>query len=251
MAKRVLIPIPKQDFDPTEAAVPWKILNNAGIEITFATPTGEIGQCDIRMLRGVGLGPLSALLAADRVGCASYELMSQSVEFKKPIKWTDIDPTKFDGLILPGGHAKGMREYLESAELHACTSKFFELDKPVGAICHGVVLASRSRTLENRSILYGRKTTALLASQELTAWLLTCAWLGTYYRTYSQTVEAEVKSVLASTNDFFRGPAPILRDNVQNLSRGFVVKDGNFLSARWPGDAHLFGFKFLEMLDKH
>lgn len=248
MARRVLIPIPSQDFDPTESAVPWKILRDSGVEITFATPTGSIGQCDKRMIQGVGLGPLSRLLAADRIGCKAYEEMSASSEFKRPIRWRDIDPEKFNGLILPGGHAKGMREYLESPILQVCTSKFFELARPVGAICHGVVLASRSQTSEKRSVLFGRKTTALLAFQELTAWLLTCVWLGNYYRTYSQTVEAEVKSALAFNKDFIKGPTPLLRDNVHNLSRGFAVKDGNYLSARWPGDAHLFGTKFLEML---
>ena len=111
MKKRVLIPIPSHDFDPTESAVPRKILSDSGVEIVFATPTGRIGQCDARMLSGVGLGPLSGLLAADRVGRESYEKMSASAEFKNPIKWSDIDPEKFDGLILPGGHAKGMREY--------------------------------------------------------------------------------------------------------------------------------------------
>jgi protease I len=249
MAKRVLIPLPSQDFDPTETAVPWKILSNSGIEIIFATPTGTAGQCDQRMLRGIGLGPLSKLFAADHNGRESYEAMSASEEFKRPIKWGDIDPTNFDGLVLPGGHARGMREYLESSALQRCTSKFFELSKPVGAICHGVVLASRSQTSENRSVLFGRKTTALLASQELIAWLLTCIWLGNYYRTYSQTVEAEVKSALESSKDFIKGTAPLSRDDAQNLSRGFVVRDKNYLSARWPGDAHLFGNEFLKMLN--
>jgi len=39
-----------------------------------------------------------------------------------------------------------------------------------------------------------------------------------------------------------------LLDSPQHLSRGFVVKDKNYLSARWPGDAHVFGNKFLEMI---
>lgn len=248
MAKQVLIPIPSQDFDPTESAVPWKILSNSGTEITFATPNGHVGQCDKRMIQGVGLGPLAGLLAADKFGCESYKEMTASREFNSPIKWNDIDPEKFDGLILPGGHAKGMREYLESKDLQSCVGKFFDLKKPVGAICHGVVLASRSRTADGKCVLFGRKTTALLASQEISAWLLTCLWLGSYYRTYSQTVEEEVKSVLASKQDFIKGPTPWLRDNPKKLSRGFVVQDGNYLSARWPGDAHAFGNKFLNML---
>ncbi|OQW50828.1 MAG: hypothetical protein A4S09_10905 [Proteobacteria bacterium SG_bin7] len=248
MAKRVLIPIPSFDFDPTESAIPWKILNKAGVEITFATPNGSIGQCDYRMLHGKGLGPLSILLAADRTGREAFAEMSVATEFKEPIKWSDINPVNFDGLILPGGHAKGMIEYLESTILQKCVSKFFELEKPVGAICHGVVLASRNQKSDNRSVLYGRKTTALMASQELSAWLLTCAWLGNYYRTYPKTVEAEVKSTLAYVNDFIKGPLALFRDSPENLSRGFVVRDRNYLSARWPGDAHLFGTTFLEML---
>jgi hypothetical protein len=33
MKKKILIPIPSYDFDPTETGVPWKILKEAGIEI--------------------------------------------------------------------------------------------------------------------------------------------------------------------------------------------------------------------------
>jgi len=248
MAKKVLIPIPSKDFDPTEAGVPWKILKAAGIQIVFATPMGLAGKCDDRMLLGVGLGPLSKILAADYAGREAYQEMSQSDEFNNPISWSDIDATNFDGLILPGGHAKGMREYLESKDLHSCVGKFFELNKPVGAICHGVVLASRSKRSDGRSVLFGRKTTALLATQEISAWLLTCLWLGNYYRTYPQTVEAEVKSVLAAEQDFIKGPTPLFRDSLKNLSNGFVVQDENYLSARWPGDAHIFGKRFLQLL---
>jgi putative intracellular protease/amidase len=30
--------------------------------------------------------------------------------------------------------------------------------------------------------------------------------------------------------------------------RAFVVEDGNYLSARWPGDAYLFGRRLLRLL---
>lgn len=214
----------------------------------FATPQGIKGECDLRMLEGTGLGPLSPILAASRTARTSYYEMESSAEFRQPLLWNDIDPQKFDGLILPGGHAQGMRKYLESVVLQRAAAEFFRLGKPVGAICHGVVLASRSRAADGRSSLYGRKTTALLASQEKLAWLMTCLWLGDYYRTYPQTVEAEVRASLAHEADFVRGPLPLNRDDLTHLSRGFVVRDKNYLSARWPGDAHLFGNSFLEML---
>jgi protease I len=111
-----------------------------------------------------------------------------------------------------------------------------------------VLLAARAKTANGQSVLYGRKTTALTKTLELSGWALTCAWMGRYYRTYPQVLQDEVKSVLQSPNDFISGPPAITRDSPHNLSPGFTVKDGNYLSARWPGDAHLFAQEFLKML---
>jgi protease I len=96
--------------------------------------------------------------------------------------------------------------------------------------------------------LYGRKTTALTKTLELSGWALTCAWMGDYYRTYEQVLQDEVKSVQQSPDDFLSGPPALKRDSPSKLSPGFVVKDGNYLSASWPGDAHRFAAEFLKML---
>jgi putative intracellular protease/amidase len=50
----VLVPIPTADFDPTETAVPWKVLRARGIDVVFATPDGKPGRADARMLTGRG-----------------------------------------------------------------------------------------------------------------------------------------------------------------------------------------------------
>ena len=250
------MPLPQADFDPTESAVPWKALKAAGFEVVFATPNGKPARCDLRMLNGRGLGPLSLVLAAAKLGSAAYVEMAHSREFLHPVSWQSVSDTgteKFEGVVLPGGHAPGMREYLESEILQNLVVHFFAADKPVGAICHGVVLAARSQALTvsgtRQSVLYGRKTTALLKTQELVAWRLTCLWLGNYYRTYPEmTVEVEVRSVLKSETDFIAGPPVLFRDTPSNLSRGFVVIDRNYISARWPGDAHRFAAGFIELL---
>ena len=39
----VLIPIPSEDFDPTETGVPWKILGAQGHTVRFATPDAGPG----------------------------------------------------------------------------------------------------------------------------------------------------------------------------------------------------------------
>ena len=53
----VLIPLPRQDFDPTEAAVPWYELIKRGHQVHFATPDGHMAKADHRMVYGTGLGP--------------------------------------------------------------------------------------------------------------------------------------------------------------------------------------------------
>jgi len=52
---RVLIPLPARDFDPSEAAVSWQVLSNAGHAVSFATPDGGPAVADDMMLTGEGL----------------------------------------------------------------------------------------------------------------------------------------------------------------------------------------------------
>ena len=55
-----------------------------------------------------------------------------------------------------------MRPYLESALLQAKVAQAFHYRLPVGAICHGVLLAARSTDPgTGRSVLHGHRTTAL------------------------------------------------------------------------------------------
>ena len=245
----VLIPLPSADFDPTEAAVPWKILRARGHTVVFATPDGRPGRADQRMLTGQGLGPLAPLLKAGASGRRAYAEMERSAEFLHPRTHAQVRMADYDGLLLPGGHAPGMKPYLESGRLQELVAEAFAQGQPVGAICHGVLVAARARKTGERSVLFGRKTTALTRQMELTAWALTCAWLGNYYRTYPQTVQQEVTAALSTPGDFLTGPAAARRDGPGELSRGFTVRDGNYLSARWPGDAHRFATEFAALLD--
>ncbi|MCB1634542.1 MAG: DJ-1/PfpI family protein [Xanthomonadales bacterium] len=244
---RILFPLPTRDFDPTEAAVPWAELRRRGHDVCFATPDGLRAMADPRMVEGTGLGPWRALLRADRHGREAYAALSASPEFGQPLSYAQATTMSFDGLVLAGGHAPGMREYLESGAVQALVADAFAREQPVGAICHGVLVVARSRDAEGRSLLHGRQTTALPASMELTAWALTAAWLGRYYRTYPQTVQAEVTAVLARVADFHPGPLALRRDAPSHLERGFTVRDGHYLSARWPGDAHRFAIDYADL----
>src|SRR5260370_16941222 len=71
--------------------------------------------------------------------------MTADPNYAAPQRWDAIDAAAFDALLLPGGHrARGMRDYLESEILQGHVAGFFDDEKPVAAICHGVLLAARS-----------------------------------------------------------------------------------------------------------
>jgi putative intracellular protease/amidase len=58
---RVLMPLPDQNFDVTEVAVPWRVLCDAGHQVGFATErTGTVPAADPRLLTGVIFGQLRA-----------------------------------------------------------------------------------------------------------------------------------------------------------------------------------------------
>jgi putative intracellular protease/amidase len=251
LPKKIIIPIPTYGFDPSEVAIPWKLFSENNIEVVFATPNGEKGSADKIMLYGDGLGIWKPLLKAREDAIEAYFEMEKSVAFCQPLKYEDIKEVNFDAIFLPGGHDKGVKEYLESKILQHLVVAFFNVNKPVGAICHGVVLLARS--IDNKtkkSVLHNYKTTSLLKSQELLAYNLTKINLKKYYLTYpGLTVEEEVKSVLSDNKNFIKGNTPLLRDKQNNLKRGFIVKDKNYLSARWPGDVYRFSNEFVKMIN--
>ncbi len=164
-----------------------------------------------------------------------------------------------------------MRAYLESPEVQQMTIDAFSAGKPVGAICHGVVVAARAidpRT--GHSVLFGRRTTALTWALERRAWEVarwTRFWDADYYRTYPEergqpwgfmSVQQEVTRALADeadfadvakgTPDYRRKTSGRARDTPTDARPAWVVRDGSYVSARWPGDAHTFARTFATVL---
>ncbi|MBA6264397.1 MAG: type 1 glutamine amidotransferase domain-containing protein [Colwellia sp.] len=248
--KKVLIPLPRYGCDPSEVAIPWLLLKEQQFEITFITPDGHMASADEIMLTGKSLGLLKPVLQARQDAVNAYRQMESSVEFTTPLKYTDVKVDNFDGLLLPGGHDKGVKEYLESEVLQKLVVDFFNENKPVAAVCHGVLIPARSIDPKSqKSVIYDYQCTGLLKRQELTAYHLTRLWLNDYYLTYPETTtEDELIAALACQSQFMAGSFPLARDNLQHLSRGFIVKDRNYLSARWPGDIYNFSLKFIDML---
>ena len=242
---RVLIPLPDRDFDVTEVAVPWTLLREAGHDVIFATETGATPACDPLLLTGVVFGKLGA--RADAIAC--YRAMEPHLAAPAPRAWSACRAADFDALLLPGGHAPGMRQYLGSSVVHDLIAAFFAADQPVAAICHGVLAAARAKRADGNSVLHGRRTTCLPKYMERSAFLATFWRRGRYYRTYPAYVEDEVRAALANAADFARGPRELSKRGTRDDDTcAFVVEDNRYVSARWPGDAYLFAKKLIERL---
>ena len=227
--------------------MPWRLLTRAGHLVRFATEHGGTApRADQRLLDGVIFGQLGAAAEPREF----YAELQSDGEFCAPLAWAEIKPNDFDGLILPGGHAPGMRQYLGNELLRARVAEYWALGRPVGAICHGaLVLARTLDPTTGRSLLYGRRTTCLPKYMERAAFLTTAWRLGRYYRTYPAYVEDEVRDALRDSFDFLRGPRALSKRGTEaDDGPAFVVRDGNYVSARWPGDAYLFAKRFAEQL---
>jgi putative intracellular protease/amidase len=119
----------------------------------------------------------------------------------------------FDALVLPGGH--------------------------------GTIVAARA------GVLGGVRTTCLPKYMERLAYCLTFWKLGRYYRTYPEYVEDEVRRAVGDPALFERGPLNLGARGTETDDRpAFVVEDGRYVSARWPGDAWLFGKRLLAKLER-
>jgi putative intracellular protease/amidase len=219
----------------------------------------------------VGVG---RILRADARGRAAYGELMDAGEFQHPHSWGAIDLDRTDGVLLPGGHrSRGMRAYLESEALQGVVVESFRRGLPVAAVCHGVLLAARSIDPgTGRSVLHGRTTTALTWSLERRAWQVarvTRFWDPDYYRTYREepgqpvgflSAQQEVTRALAGDQDFLdvdpAGPDVRIkqsgraRDTPDDERPAFVVQDGNYLSARWPGDVHTLARRFASVLEQ-
>ena len=202
---RVLVPLPDRDFDPTEVAVPWRGLTDAGHELIFATERRR-AAADMRPA-AAHRGPLRpARRRGGRYRRLRRDDRGAGVSCADP-----VGGGRGHGLRRPhppgwacAGHASVPRQ----PALQEKVAGFWALSRPVGAICHGVlVLARTTEGATGRSVIAGRSTTCLPKYMERTAFWLTAWKLGRYYRTYPAYVEDEVRDALSGSRPLRSRPA--------------------------------------------
>ncbi|PWW75925.1 class I glutamine amidotransferase-like protein [Tuber magnatum] len=259
---KAVIILADEGQDPTEVAIPWKKFRDGGWEITFATENGKVARADERLL---GNGVFATFLGASKGATAAYREMADSEAHRNPLAWSaqGFSLVPYDAVLLPGGHDKPIRQYLDSESLHLLLREYWPLvkrsrdaitsDEPpkvVGAICHGVVAlsnathppASGSTDPRGPSLLHDVETSTLPYWMEQVAWIASQAWLlGGYYKTYGarRSCSSDVSKVLNKKEQYKCGP-------LSQSPFAHVDPSYHYISARFPGDAWLFAEKVME-----
>ena len=230
----ILMPLPDQDFDPTEAALPWQVCTSRGWQVAISTEHGKVARADPNLLKG----PFPGLLSAGAKARAAYQQMTQDPAYQHPIPYAEIDPGREGALLLPGGHAPGNRQYLESPLLRSKVLQFWQQGKLIGAICHGMLVLARTIDPQTgRSVLYGHKVTALPKwLDRAAAWLLKRGYI-----MYPLCVADEVRACLERPEDFSIG---------EGILVPYAVCDGSLITSRWSLDAELFSESFANQMQQ-
>lgn len=94
--------------------------------------------------------------AGDAIATAIHDFEGQQTysekrghNFTLNASFADIDPSRYDALVIPGGRAP---EYLRlNGKVVETVRHFFTADKPVAAICHGAQLLAGAGVLKGRT----------------------------------------------------------------------------------------------------
>jgi protease I len=134
MAKKKILMLVGDFVEDYEAMVPFQMLLMVGHEVHAVCPGKTAGQT-------------VATAVHDFEGDQTYS-EKRGHNFRLTATFEDVDPAKYDALVLPGGRAP---EYLRlNARVLEIVQTFDKAKKPIAAICHGIQILTAAGAVRNR-----------------------------------------------------------------------------------------------------
>ena len=135
MAKKVLL-IVGDYVEDYEAMVPFQAMESIGIKVDTIAPDRKQGDTVPTAIH-------------DFTGDQTYkELRGHNFAINKD--FDSVNVADYDGLYIAGGRSA---EYIRlNKRVIEITKHFFEENKPVAAICHGIQVLTTARVLEGRTL---------------------------------------------------------------------------------------------------
>ncbi len=132
-----------------EFAVPYLIFEKTGYNIDSASPKG-------------GLSPVDE----NSLSCSNPVEWDKCIKILRETKKLDeLNFEKYDAVYFPGGHGP-MFDLPFSDEIKKCVEYFYNSNKIIAAICHGVVALTSARDKENEPIVKNKKITSFTNKEE-------------------------------------------------------------------------------------
>ena len=208
-------------FWAEEFVVPHRILTEAGVQITIATPGGRVPVPDEGSLSEASNGGDAAKVADFR----AYLDQVQPV-LDAPVRLEDVDPSGFDAVLIPGGHGPMQDLAVDPDLARLLTTVLPDQSKVVASLCHGVAGFLPAGNSDGSWLFKGRKMTSFTDEEEGQAGLAENApWL----------LESRLRQAGAV---FESGPA----------WGPFVVTDGNLITGQNPASGELAAEELLKAL---
>jgi len=146
-----------------ELLTPYRLLTDAGHDVSFATPGGVAPIADEASSTGDSGAERSALAAI--VGLAD------------PLSLDVVDVSSYDAVFYPGGHGP-MEDLAQDAKSGALIGQLLDAGKPLAFVCHGVAALLASKRSDGTLAAAGRLVTAFSDEEEAQAGLAARAtWL--------------------------------------------------------------------------
>jgi len=194
-------------FWAEEFVVPHRILTEAGVAVTVATPGGLVPVPDQGSLSPEANG------GAEKVAGLTAYLEQVKGALQAPVRLEDVDPAQFDGVLIPGGHGPMQDLAVNPDVARILAAMLPDQSKVVASLCHGPASFLSAGNPDGSWLFKGRKLTAFTDEEETQAGLAGNApWL----------LEARLR---AGGAEFSSGPA----------WGSYVVVDGNLVTGQNPG----------------
>ncbi len=132
-AKKILMLV--GDFvEDYEAMVPLQILQTCGHQVDTACPDKQAGDTVVTAIH-------------DFEGQQTYS-EKRGHNFAIGIDWDEVQPDRYDGLVIPGGRSP---EYLQLDErVLTAVRHFADAGKPIAATCHGPQILTAAGVVRGR-----------------------------------------------------------------------------------------------------
>ncbi|MFA7471436.1 MAG: DJ-1/PfpI family protein [Spirosomataceae bacterium] len=135
MSKKVLLLVGDYVED-YEAMVPFQAMLSVGLEVDSIAPDRKKGDTVPTAVH-------------DFVGDQTYK-ETGGHRFAITLDFDAVNPADYDGLYICGGRAP---EYIRlNKKVLDITKHFFDANKPVAAICHGIQVLTAAKVLEGRTL---------------------------------------------------------------------------------------------------